>query len=386
MGTLTLTGLIPVIYNAMDVVSREQAGMIRAVSRDSGAERAAVNETVRSPVVGIMAAENINVGNVPADTPNQTINYVDMTITKSRSVPFGVTGEENLGLNNAGSMGNINRDRITQALRTINNEVESDLTALHLAACRAYGTAAGTPFGTVADLSDMAGAKRILRQNGSPMSDLHMVLGATAMERLEGKQSNLFKVNEAGSDALLRDGNIGRLQGFELHYSEQVAAAVTVGTVSATVNGTGYPVGTTSLTLTAAAVALLAGDIVTFASDTTNQYVVAVALSGTGGVLQIAEPGLRKVMPAATQAITVTAATTRNMYFHRSAIQLATRAPAMPDGGDSADDVMVITDPVSGIAYEFTLYRQKRQIRYEVNLAWGVKAVAPRHIGLLIGA
>ena len=47
---------------------------------------------------------------------------------------------------------------------------------------------------------------------------------------------------------------------------------------------------------------------------------------------------------------------------------------------------MMITDPVSGISYEFCLYRQKRQIRYEVNLAWGVKAVQPRHIGLLIGA
>jgi hypothetical protein len=58
----------------------------------------------------------------------------------------------------------------------------------------------------------------------------------------------------------------------------------------------------------------------------------------------------------------------------------------MPDGGDSADDVMNVTDPVSGITYEFAVYRQKRQVRYEVNLAWGVKAVAPRHIGLLIGA
>ena len=90
--------------------------------------------------------------------------------------------------------------------------------------------------------------------------------------------------------------------------------------------------------------------------------------------------------PAATKAITVVAATTRNMFFQRSAIQLATRAPAMPDEGDAADDVMLVTDPVSGITYEFVIYKQKRQVRYEINLAWGVKAIAPRHIGLLIGA
>jgi len=74
------------------------------------------------------------------------------------------------------------------------------------------------------------------------------------------------------------------------------------------------------------------------------------------------------------------------MFFHRGAIQLATRAPAMPEGGDSADDVMMVTDPVSGITYEFCLYRQKRQVRYEVNLAWGMAAVQKRHMGLQIGA
>ena len=58
----------------------------------------------------------------------------------------------------------------------------------------------------------------------------------------------------------------------------------------------------------------------------------------------------------------------------------------MPDGGDSADDVMIVTDPVSGVAFEFCVYKQKRQVRYEVNLAWGVKMVAPRHCGILIGA
>lgn len=389
MGTLTLTGLIPTIYAAMDLVSREQAGLIRAVSRDSGAERAAVGETVRSPVVGIMTAEDLNVGNVPADTPNQTINYVDMTIQKSRSVPFGITGEEALGLNNAGTLNTVNRDRITQALRTLSNEVESDLAALHIACSRAYGTATGTPFGTANDLSDMAAAKRILRQNGAPMSDLHMVLGATSMERLEGKQSNLFKVNEAGSDELLRDGRVGRLQGFDMHYSEQIKTLVTAGTASgATTNAAGYAVGSTTFTLASAGTgSILAGDIITFVGDT-NQYVVVSGDASTadGGTITIAEPGIRVAMSAATKAITVVAATTRNMFFHRSAIQLATRAPAMPPGGDSADDVMVVVDPVTGIAYEFALYRQKRQVRYEVNLAWGVKMVAPRHSGLLIGA
>lgn len=387
-GTLTLTSLIPTIYNAMDVVSRELAGMVRAVSRDSGAERAAVGEVVMSPVVGVMTAENLTAGNVPADTPNQTIGNVPMTITKARSVPFGVTGEEALGLNNAGTLGTINRDRITQALRTLGNEVEADLTALHLLACRAVGTYNGTPFGTAADLSDFAAMRRMLADNGAPQSDMHAVLNNSAVERIRGKQSTLFKVNEAGSDDLLRTGNIGVVQGLALHESAQVKSAVTVGTAaSSTVNNAGYAVGATVLTLTAIGTGtILAGDIVTFAGDT-NQYVVTSGDGdvSNGGTITLAEPGLRVAMSAATKAITVIAATNRNMFFHRSAIQLATRAPAMPPGGDSADDVMVVVDPVTGIAYEFCLYRQKRQVRYEVNLAWGVAMVAPRHCGLLIG-
>lgn len=383
MAALTLTGLIPVIYNAMDTVSREQAGFVRAVATDSGAERAAINQTVRSPVVGAMAAEPLTVGATAADTPSQTINYVDIQITKARSVPFGVTGEEELGLRNAGTMDRINADRIAQAIRTLTNEVEGDLAALHIGASRAYGTAAGTPFSSAGDLSDFAAARQILTANGAPAGDLHMVLGETSIASLRGKQSTLFKVNEAGSDELLRTGEIGRVQGFSIHESAQVKTS-TAGSTTATVDATGYAVGTTTLTVTAAASALVPGDIITFADDT-NKYVVKSAVQGSGSTFTIQEPGLKVAMVGA-KAITVIAATKRNMFFHRGAIQLAARAPAMPSGGDSADDVLTVTDPASGITYEFCVYRQKRQVRWEVNLAWGCAVVQPRHLGLLIGA
>ena len=388
-GALTLTGLIPVIYQAMEIVSRELVGFIGAVSRDSSAERAAVNQVVMSPVVGPMTAEDILPAAFAADTPTQTIGNVQMTIQRARSVPFGVTGEEFKGLQNAGTYDTINRDRIAQALRTLSNEVETDLAALHVAASRAYGTAAGTLFGTAADLTDLAQTRRILDDNGVPQSDLHLVLGSSPIANIRGKQSNLFKVNEAGSSDLLRFGVIGDIEGFAVHNSGQIRVTAAVGTAAAsTVNATGYAVGATTLGLSVIGTgSILAGDIVTFAGDT-NQYVVAVgdADVSNGGTIVLAEPGLRVAMSAATKAITVIAATARNMAFHRSAIQLATRAPAMPPGGDAADDMMLVTDPVSGITYEFLIYRQKRQIRYEVNLAWGVKMVAPRHAALLIGA
>lgn len=391
MGVLTLTDLIPDIHHAMDVISREQVGFIPAVSRDSTAERAAIGEDVVSPVVGEMPAEDLTAANVSADTPNQTIGNVKVAITKSRSVPFGITGEESLGLNNAGTLGTINQQRIAQAMRTLTNEIETDLAALHVDASRSYGTASGTPFGTAGDLSDFSNAMRILDENGAPINDRQMVLGSSAVNRLRGTQSTLFQVNTSGTDGLLRTGTItaAPVMGLDLHQSQQVATSVAGTTTNATTDATGYAVGETVITLAAVAGggSIVAGDIITFAGDSNNYVVVSGDADTTdGGSITIAEPGLRVAIGAGAVAITVIAATTRNMFFHRSAIQLATRAPAMPDGGDSSDDMMLVTDPVSGLTYEFCVYKQKRQLRYEVNLAWGVKTIAARHLGLLVGS
>lgn len=384
MAALTLTGLVPTIYEAMDTVSREQAGLVRAVAMDSNTTRAALGQVVMSPVVGAMAAENLAASNVPADTPAQTIGNVQIQISKARSVPFGITGEENRGLNIAGTTGTINRDRIAQAMRTLTNEIEADLAALALNASRAYGTAAGTPFGTAGDLSDFAGARRILADNGAPAGELKMVLSASNVERIRGKQSSLFRVNEAGSEELLRSGNIGTVQGFAVGESAALTSRA-AGTGSAYTSSTAaFTVGQTAIPIITGTGTVLAGDIVTFAGDT-NQYVVAAGVAAPG-TITIQEPGLRVAQGTGAKAMTIMAATTRSMFFHRGAIQLAMRAPAMPDGGDMADDVMTIQDPFSGVMYEFVIYKGKRQIRYEVNAAWGVAAVQPRHIGVLCGA
>jgi hypothetical protein len=389
MGTLTLTSLIPNIYNAMNVVARERIGFIPAVSRDSSAERAALNQVIMSPVVGAMQAEDLTPAAFAADTPNQTVGNVQMTINKARSVPFGITGEETKGLQNAGTLGNINEQRIAQALRTLSNEVENDLAALHVHASRAWGTVGTMPFGTAADLSDFAQPRKILDDNGAPQSDMHMVLGTGAIASIRGKQSGLFKVNEAGNDDLLRYGRLTQVEGWDIHTSGAVKQNVAAGTAAgATTNNAGYAKGATVITLAAAGTGtVLAGDIIKFAGDTVNQYVVEVGNASVagGGNITLAAPGLMQAVPASATAITVVGATTRNMFFQRAGIQLATRAPSMPEGGDDADDVMLVTDPVSGITYEFAVYKQKRQVRYEVNLAWGVAMPNPHLCGLLIG-
>ncbi|WP_294833356.1 P22 phage major capsid protein family protein [uncultured Gilliamella sp.] len=375
----TLTGLIPTLYTALDTVSREQVGFIPAVARNAKADQAAKGQTVSAPVTSAASLVDI----VPAATaPNdgdQTIGTVDVVITKSKMAPIKWNGEEQLAVGPTGQYNTILADQFAQGLRALCNEIEADLGGLFYGASRATGTAGVTPFGVKEDLTDFANARKILEENGAPTSSLQMVLGSDAVANVRGKQSVLFKVNEAGSESLLREGVIGRVEGFNLHTSAGVKRVASSGATGYLVNGEKKE-GDRIISIDTGTGVFKAGDIVTFTGDA-NKYVVATATATT---ITIAEPGLRQDL-ADNTAITVGGNYVANMAFDRNALLLACRTPAMPEGGDTADDVMNITDPVSGITFQVALYRQYRQVRYEIGLAWGVKEVAPRHAAIILG-
>jgi hypothetical protein len=379
----TLTGLIPVLYEALDVVSRELVGFIPAVSRDSSAERAAVGQTVRSPVVPEVALEDITPGDLPADSGDASIGYVDMSISRSKAAPVRWTGEEQRSVSQ--QYETIQRDRFAQAMRALCNAVEADVASVYHGASRAYGTAGTTPF---ADLSAMAEVLKILKDNGAPTDALKCVFDTAAGANLRSL-TQLTSVNQAGTDRTLRTGALLNIHGFELRESGQVKRH-TGGTLTlVTVTGD-EAVGQTEIGVTTGAttgaVSLTAGDVITFGTGD-DKYVVAADVTvgaGTTGIIKIAKPGLM-VAVGAGEAVAVSADYTANLAFAQSAIHLVTRAPAMPEGGDAAVDVIEITDPVSGLAFQVAQYEQYRRVKYEVGLAWGYKLVKPEHVALLLG-
>jgi len=385
----TLTSLIPTIYEALDVVSREMVGFIPAVTRNSSAERAALNQTILVPITpATTLADNTAAVSAP-NTGDQTITNVSMTISKSKHAPIRWNGEEQRGLLNAGSYAGILRGQFEQAFRTIINQIEVDLfTTAYQNASRAYGTAGAAPFGTAGDLSDIAQVRKILDDNGAPQTDLQLVLGTAGIANLRGKQSVLFKVNEAGTSEMLRNGVVGRLEAMDVHNSAGITAQTKGTGASYTTDTAGYAVGATAITLITGTGTVLAGDTVTFAGDT-NKYVVAAGVAAPG-VITLASPGLRVAITTSATAMTIGNTATSNMAFSRSAIQLVTRAPQMPMGPDGramdmADDVTTITDPVSGISFDVAVYRQFMQIVYHVRLAWGYQAIKQAHIATLLG-
>lgn len=378
----TLTSLIPSLFESLDVVSRELVGAIPCSTLDATTSRAAVGQLVTSFMTPTASATDITPGVTPPNDGDQTIANVQLTITKARRVPFRWNGEETLGLNNNGSgAAAIRNAQMTQAIRTLVNEMETDVVnAARVAASRAYGAAGTTPFAST--LGDPAQLRKILDDNGAPQNDRCLVIDTTSGAALR-TLAQLTKANEAGTTLTLRDGELLNLHGFSIHESAGVKV-VTKGTgASYTSDTAGYAKGATAITLITGTGTVLAGDVVTFAGDT-NKYVVSAGVTAPG-VITLAAPGLLAPLAASAVAMTIGGNFTPNFGFSSSSLILATRAPALPDGGDLAVDRMMITDPRSGISFEVAMYPQYRQMQYEISAVWGVKGIKANHCALLLG-
>ena len=385
----TLTGLTPTIYEALDEVARGMVGFIPAVAKDVSGERAALNQSILVPITQAQAAQNITPGVTPPDTGDQTIGNVAMTISNSQFVPIRWNGEQQKGYKTNGTYERTLRQQFAQGFRTLVNAVETSIfNAASQGSTRATGTAGTTPFGTAGDLSASANLRQILDDNGCPQSDLHLILGSAAVAKLRGVQTILLKTNELGSDSFRRTGQIADvpLDGFQLHNSNSVKQ-FTKGTGSSYVTSGNSPLGTSSIALITGSGTVKAGDVVTFSGDSSN-YVVNTGVAAAGTIV-IGTPGTRGDVPTST-AMTIGNSYTPNIGLHRSAVQLITRAPAMPEDQngrpmDLAEDFMLVTDPVSGITFEVAMYREYRQMMYTVALAWGATVVRPDYVATLMG-
>ena len=388
LGANTLTQLIPDAFQAMDTVVREMVGFIPACTMNADAARAALGQTVRSHVAPALAAVDTTPAAYPADAADFAMGNKPLTITKSKVVPFHWLGEEQKGAGFSTGYTSMRQDQIAQAIRTLVNLIEVDLGTLALKGSRAYGTANTTPFAS--DLSDTANVLKILKDNGAPGGDLQCVINTTAGAKVR-TLTNLTKANEAGTIALREQGILLPLHGMTLRESAAVQS-VAVGTAAAgTTNAAGYAVGATVLTLAAVGTGtIISGDVMVFAGDV-NKYVIdttsggASLTLGAGGTITLQKPGLRVAMSAATKAITTVAQSSKNLAFHRSAMHLALRTPALPEEGDSADDRMVLTDERTGISFEFAMYKQYRRVRYEVAAAWGYELIKNEFSAVLLG-
>ncbi|MGV0961793.1 MAG: P22 coat - protein 5 family protein [Limnohabitans sp.] len=379
----TLTGLIQYVYDSVDVVSRELVGMIPAVYSNSAADQVAKDQNISYDIVPAATVYDVTPSNALPALDSTTVAAGTMSISKVRGVKFHWTGEDEKAVGRTAKAG-IQNNKFAQAFRALTGEMEADLAALYTYASRAYGTAGSAPFGTAGDFTAASNVVKILKDNGAPLGALQLVINTAAGANILGKQTQAQMVGS--SDPLLR-GVLLDINGCKIRES----AAIKAHTKGA---GTGYDfvtageaLGQTTLSVEGGTVnvtGIKAGDVITHAGDTVNKYIVSTGSTATSGDIVINNPGLL-IAGADANEITIGDSYAANMAFARDAIHLLTRLPLMPEGGDAADDIMIVQDPVSGIYFQVAMYRAYRAVLFEVAVAWGVKAAKSEHMAILLG-
>lgn len=380
-----LTDLAADLYKAADTVGRELTGVVSScLINADGSERVAKDDSIRShftrqPSASASITEAMT---IPEGT-DQTVDNKTLTISKAQSIQIPWTGENMQSVNNGSGFETIYGDQIQQAMRTLANEIEADVAAdTYKNASRAFGTAGTTPFGS--NFNDVAEIRQILVDNGCPTDQISMIMNTSAGTNLR-QLATLTGVNTSGTDATLRRGELLNLQGMSLKESAGIASH-TKGTATGFDAAGGEAAGETSIAVDGSdSGTILAGDVVTWAGDS-NKYIVASASASgaASGNIVVGGPGLQEAL-ADTVEGTLGASYTANLAFHRNAVELAIRPPAVPAGGDAADDAMIVMDPVSGLVFEIRAYKGYRKSMFEVAVAYGFKTWKPEHVAVLLG-
>jgi hypothetical protein len=116
-------------------------------------------------------------------------------------------------------------------------------------------------------------------QDETISSDLQLILNTDAGVNMR-VIPNLTRANEAGGDTLLRQGILLDIFGMSIRESAQVRAHTAgAGTGFLVNNGAGIAAGGTTIATDTGTGAIIAGDIMTFAADAVNKYVVGTALA-----------------------------------------------------------------------------------------------------------
>ena len=378
-----LTDLAADIYKAADIVGREAVGFIPSVTINAETKQAAVGTTVRSHFTRAATVGDLAPAMTIPEGDDQTVDNKSMTLTKQRGVGIPWTGEDIRYVGGGSGYETIYGDQIAQAMRALSNEIETDLAIeSYTNASRAVGTAGTTPFASNFDL--IPEVRQILQDNGMPVTDSRTSLVMSTSAGTNMRQlSNLQKVNEAGGSQMLRQGTLEILSGFMMKESAQVQSH-TKGTATGLDSNGGSAIGATSIALDGGdGGTLIAGDVVSFASDSQN-YVVLTGFTAAGGSAVIGGPGIQETVATAAE-LAIGNSYVANVALHQAAVELAMRAPAKPAGGDAAVDVMLVQDPHSGLVFEISAYKGFNKTMIYVAAVWGFKAWKPDGIALLLG-
>lgn len=369
----TLTAIAPTLYSAAKEVANEPTALVSAINMNFDDKGVAKGDSVDVPVAPTRAESDFTPAATTSSGDDATATDISVTITHSKKVSWNLTGEQLRSLENGSTDQDWVRQMIAQGMRTLRNGAEGvAYDALRVGASRAYGTAGTTPFAS--DLAALTNARKILKDNGAPLSDLQFVCDTSAELNLTNL-GIIQQAYQAGSDAERRSGNVGRQFGFNINASA-APDAITKGTGASYQLSAAGAVGDTTISVDTGSGTILAGDIVTISN---HKYVVKTALSG--GSFTISAPGLREAV-ADNTTITVGNNFVANLAFERSAFVGVMRPPLIPTNPTIRQ--MPVSDQF-GMTYLMLEIDQYGQRSWELHLAYGFKPVNSEFAAIVLG-
>ncbi len=341
----TLTSVAPVLYSAARIVPRELTGFLASCQTNFDDKGVAKGDSVVVGVSPVMTTANVTPSQTFTAGSDRSFSSATLTLNQFKEVSFNLTAEQERSLANSGVAQELLAQTVKQGIRALVNGIESYVAGVcDASASRAFGTAATTPFATT--IGDLANTRKLLVDNGAGMADLHLVMDTAAGVNFRSL-ANLYKVQEAGDSKLLRDGDLGRVYGIDVHESSQVVSHTKGTGASYTSDTAGYAVGSTSITLITGTGTVLAGDVVTFTGDT-NKYIVKTGAAAAGAIV-LQEPGLKVALATSAVAMTIGGTHASNIVMHRNAVMAVVRPAIQPEGAIA--EQMVLSDDQTGLSF-----------------------------------
>lgn len=369
-----LDPLIPSLTAALTQVARESTPINEVVDTSYGVEAAALGQSITVPSAGAVTGQDITAGATPPAAGDVTATGTAVTISKARSFPFTLSGEELKGMRNMGAQ--FKSMQVQEALRAMMNEVWTDVLATAKQAAYAFGTAGTNPFASNTDA--MWDLYRMFREARAPEGGRSLILDPITESYLGKRFQTVSAVGQAETFQRAIFPSIANIvpRGANAAYSHTKGTGANYQVNKAA----GYAIGDKAIEVDTGTGTIVGGEVITWAGDTTK-YVVK-SYDSTAKIVTLNQ-GLKKALADDT-AMTIVDGGVRLLALQKSAIAWGFRPPALPEEGDSAADRVLITDPVTGIVVSFAVYKEYHRVRYQAELAWGGKAVIPAYLNLLL--
>lgn len=385
--------LMPSVFQGLNIVAKEPADLLNAITISSKMDMVAKNQPVTYPIstpkTAFDTAASANGAGPDINGSDQAVGTVVMDTALSTGFPL--TAEESRQLESGNILGEKTALDLAECFRTLRNgAIKKVVDVAILKASRAVSTAGTTPFASSDDLSDFARLKKSFTKYGSPMQGRSLIIDSDASYNMTTNLKTLFKASERGQ-AMQDTGAFGMIQSFNVGECNEISRRTTALGTAVVIGISGdHGVGAKKI-YSSADGSIVPGDVIAFGLTSgasgaavlaADKYVVTAALAG--GYFTIAEPGLKTAVAGGQPVYKVSTLYTPNLAFTKDAIHLVTRKPLWT--ANSNGIVTYVEDElVKGLIYQIAYWSQTRQQAIEVAAIYGVGVPNPQNLALLLG-